>query len=166
MALYLVNATKQNHRFQWRMPESRKVVHFQVPTGHQIRVDEGLNSGQIDDLIQQMERYGFKRVEDVSRLKDFDGMLFGPKTLQSDDIAMAHEAVVQKQEKRSAGEATRAALGLEKGSRDKRNSKQRLAKEVTVEIEQHVDQRHATGDEIKMSLTVAADGSNSTRLPE
>ncbi len=166
MALYIANATKQNFRFQWRMPETTKIVHFDIPTGHQIRADEGLDSSQVDSLIQSMDRYGFKKVDDVSRLKDFDGMLYGPKALKEDDISLAHDAVIEKQEKRSAAESTKAALGLEKSSRDKKNPRTRLAKEVEVEVIQHVDQRNVTGDEINMRLTVAADGSSNIKLPQ
>lgn len=166
MALYLVNATKQNHRFQWRMPETSKTVHFAVPSGHQIRVDEGLNSAQIDDMISHFERYGYRKVDDISsKLLNFDGLMYGPKVIKEDDFHTAHDAVVEMQEKRSAAESTRSALGMEKGARDKRNKRHRLAKEVSVEIVQHVDQRNVTGNEINMSLTVAEDGSTNVRLP-
>ena len=164
--IYIANATKQLFRFMHRIPESGKVLMVDIPSGRQMPIGENWNPQQIEAAISHIERFGGRSVND-SRINpdDFDGVLYSAgKPVTSDKIASAHDVLVEKQEKRSATEATRGALAYDKANRDKHGK--RLAKVSEVEVVQDVPAREKpTGNEVNFKLTVSPDGSENAKIP-
>ena len=168
MPIFLANGTRQTMRFNCRIPEIRKLFTFEIDSGRQFQIDKelSLSPEQISSVVEQMERFGFKNVTDLSRkLSDFDGVIFSlNKSIKQDDIRTANEALIDKQERRSASEATKSALGFDKGTRDKKTGR-RLASVTAVEVVQDVGSREKpTGKEIKMNLQVSVDGSDNPNI--
>lgn len=88
MDLYVANCTRQVHHFQYRMPESNKLLEQHIPIGGQIRVASGdLNSPAIDGIIAQHAPYGLVRVDDIIRGKSFHGLCYSiGKPIRADRI--------------------------------------------------------------------------------
>jgi len=168
MSLFLANCTKQTMRFTFRVPEMQKLICEEILSGRQAQLDRSMSFSpeQLASVIDQMEVYGFRNVTDLNRkMEDFDGMVFSTnKPLSSTNIQVANESLVEKQEKRSAQEATNAAYGFEKGTRDKRTGA-RLARVTAVEIKQDLDpKQQATGKEIGMNIEMSVDGSDVVKI--
>ena len=165
--LYVANCTKQTWRFCFRMPETGKEVWVDIKSGQQEEISKGMSAAGIANVINHLERHGARDHAD-GKLKpeDFDGYLYSlNKPIHEDKIFMAHDVVVDKQEKRSVDEAVKSALGYERSNRDKKSGK-RLAKVSEVEVIQDVPSRQKpTGDEVRFSLAVAEDGNDNFKLP-
>lgn len=155
-------------RFSFRVPELPKIICEEIHSGRQAQLDRDMpfSPEQNSSVVDQMETYGFRNVTDISRkLEDFDGMVFSTKKpIASTDYEVANAALIDKQEKRSAQEATKAALGFEQGTRDKRTGA-RLAKVTAVEIKQDLDPKQkATGNEIGMSIEMSVEGHDKVNI--
>lgn len=155
--LYVANCTKQTLVHYVRLPESQKSQVYEIPSGQQIQMGRDWTQAQQDHAIQHMKKFGFKEVSDLSRgLDDFDGYVYSTKKpLSEDDINMAHSAVVENQERRSADEAIKAGKSFDLAGRDKRNKSRRLAKLTEVEVVEDLPPREKpTGDEVNFKLSV------------
>lgn len=69
MKMYVANASIQRHEFIYRIPEQRKERRLTIEPMSQVRLADDLNQGQIDDIVEQHEKYGFVPVEEVKSVK-------------------------------------------------------------------------------------------------
>lgn len=167
MSLYVANCTKQNFQLNVRIPEAGKVLVMEIPSGQQRNVGEGMSPASIRHVIAHLERFGARNNSDGKlNMDEFDGYLFSlEKPVKADKISDAHDVLVNKQEKRSATEATRNALAFDRTTRDKKTGK-RLASLSEVEVIQDVPAREKpTGNEVKMKVTIDPNGSSTANLP-
>lgn len=168
--LYIANCTKQTWLCNVRVPETNRIMVVEVPSGQQREIGSGLSEATIEHMVRYLERFGVRDHQD-SKLDSstFDGYLYSrDKPVKSDKIEMAHDALVDHQERRSATEATRNALAFDKSTTDKR-TKKRLASVTEVEVSEDVPNRQKpTGKERKMKITVDKNSPNnpdSAKIP-
>lgn len=158
--LFIANCTKQNFHFVFRIPEFRTPSRVEIPSGQQrnLAKEFNLNAKQIEAVVKQCERFGFRRVDEISRkVENFSGFLYSAKTVTSDNISCAHEIKEDCQNLISAQEATKGVLAFDKGSRDK--SGKRLASEVEVEVIEQEDPRQRKKDKkVHMKMGISEKG--------
>lgn len=167
MSLFVANCTKQNWMLNVRIPETGRLAIIEIPSGQQRDIGKGLSDAGVSQVIAHLERFGVRNNADSKlRPDDFDGYLYSlDKPVKSDKISNAHDVLVDKQERRSATEATRSALAFDNATRDKKSGK-RLASVSEVEVVQDVPAREKpTGKEVKMKVTVDPGGSSTAKLP-
>ncbi len=76
-ALYIANATKQEHTFAYRLPERVGEPILQpIRAGGQVRISGDLNQIQIDAIIEHHRIYGMISVEEAARVKEFAGLCY------------------------------------------------------------------------------------------
>ena len=174
MPLYFINGTEQKIRFYCRLHERSRPIVLEVESGRQIRADKhhddpesmAWSNDDINSVIEQMQRFGVRELSDVDRINGrFDGLLFSTKKPASEDsIIEAHNALIESKEEISASEATKSALAFDQVGRKSR--RERVAKEVAVEVTQIVPKgEKTTGKEVNFGLAVTTDGSNRVKLP-
>jgi hypothetical protein len=167
MTLYIANTTKQNWNHHFRVPEMKRPYFVQIPSGAQVQIERKFGPIAEDMIIEQLQKYGGRNANEVSgKLEAFPGIFYRQaKPIGEDEIVAGHDKVVENQEKRSAAEATRAALGFDASKRDRKNKK-RLVQTTEVEVIQDVPRNEKpTGDEVHLHLTVAHDGASNVKLP-
>ena len=78
MRLFIGNATKQVHRFCYRVPEVRGFRYRDIQVGQQICLDDKeLNKPVVDSIIDHQARYGFVSVSELDRVKDrYIGLIY------------------------------------------------------------------------------------------
>jgi hypothetical protein len=139
-----------------------------IESGTQVEVGKDWNAGQQAKVIEQLERFGGRKASEVSgRLESFPGIFYSSdRAISESQIVGGHEALVDAQEKRSATEATRSALGFDAAHRDTKRGKNRQVRSTEVEVTQDVPKnQQPTGAEVKFSVGVSEDGSSSAKLP-
>jgi len=164
MTLYVSNPSKQHVTFHYRLA-SNLLASAEIPSGQQIALK--ISFADKDKVIEQLHRFGARdAAESHGNMGKFLGLLYRDEfVVDSDEIRMAHAAMVETQEKRSAAEATRGALAFDlnanRGTRNKR-----LARVTQVEVEQQLEP-HArpSGNEVAFSLSVDPDGRQDVKLP-
>ena len=70
--LYIANGTRQNFVFMYRLPEIAQVRQQPIRVGGQIRITapkEGLNTIQIDAIIEQHKKYGLIPASEIEKGK-------------------------------------------------------------------------------------------------
>ena len=152
--LYIANTTKQNWNHHFRVLESNRPFFVQIPSGSQVSVGQGWSTAQTDSVVLQLEKFGARSAVEVNgRLKHFTGLLYRTdKPISQNQIISGHEAVVETQQRRSAAEATKSALGFDLANRDKRTNK-RLAKLTEVTVKQDLPRNEKpTGNEVNFRL--------------
>ena len=162
MNLFITNTTKQDWDFHYRLGvhTGQSAPHVRIMSGTQ-REMQGLSDGDRQVIIKQLEVYGARdAAESHGALKTFTGILYRVgNPVDSEEILMGHEAVVDTQEKRSIGETQRAALGFDRVVQSLARGGQRAAKQTTVEVLERGDPREKpTGKEINFSMTVDPEG--------
>lgn len=168
MTLYIANTTKQNFNHHFRIPEKTRAYFVRIESGTQVRVGDEWNTAQQDKVIEQLERYGGRKASAVSgNLENFPGIFYSSdKPISESQIVGGHEAVVDGQERRSAAEATKSALGFDAANRDRKRGGKRLAKVTEVTVQQDIPRNEKpTGKEVHFSVGVSEDGSSSAKLP-
>lgn len=163
--IYIANCTKQTFRFCFRQPESGRILILDIASGKQEMFGQSMDASHNAIAVNMLESFGARNHKQMSTdIKDFDGILYSlDKPILADDIEAAHEVLVDKQEKRSATEATRSALAFDAAG--KKNGK-RMAKVSAVEVEQVIPARERpTGKEVNFGVSVETDGSNRVALP-
>jgi hypothetical protein len=65
MQVYVANASRQVHLFQYRIPESPQLRQREIPPMGQAVLPDDMNQPQIDYLIEKNGQYGFVSVDDV-----------------------------------------------------------------------------------------------------
>ena len=78
MRLFIGNATKQVHRFCYRVPEVRGFRYRDIQVGQQICLDDKeLNKPVVNSIIEHQARYGFVSVSELDRVKDrYIGLIY------------------------------------------------------------------------------------------
>lgn len=158
--MYLANTTKQHQRLNLRVPESRRIFVYDIPSGQQIAIGAGWNRPQTESVVNYLQRFGAKPVSSISgNLSDYDGLLYSlEKPIKADQIENGHAAVVDNQQTTAVREITKTALGIDAATRD-RKTRRRRAKTTSLSVSQ--DLPHGvkpTGSEVKFDMTVAEDG--------
>jgi Arc/MetJ-type ribon-helix-helix transcriptional regulator len=159
--IYLANCTLQHLKHCYRLRESGKLSMVEIDSGRQAVLGENWNDSQVEGFIQHLESCGFRRSNETSRkLPEFGGLLYSVgKPIAEEQIHHGNEALVEHQEYRSASEATKSALAFDTANRMPKDKRKRLAKITEITVEQDIPPRQkATGNEVKMHLTIAEDG--------
>jgi len=168
MSLYIGNTTKQTMVHCFRLPESHKMNALSIESGHQEKIGDGWTSDQTDAVIQHLELYGARRSNETGMsMKGFTGLLYSvDKPITETQIVSGHDAVVDTQELRSATEATRSALAFDRSTRANKGKGKRLAKVTEVEVVEDIQgNQKPTGKEVKFSMSVSEQGSETARIP-
>ncbi|SDH09597.1 hypothetical protein SAMN05216466_10783 [Paraburkholderia phenazinium] len=159
--IYLANCTQQHLKHCYRLRESNKLSMAEIDSGRQVLVGDNWTDSQVEGFIEHLEKCGFRRANETSRkLPEFAGLLYNvSKPVAEDQIYQGNEALVEHQEYRSASEATKSALAFDTANRAPKDKRKRLAKITEITVEQDIPPRQkATGNEVKMHLTIAEDG--------
>lgn len=167
MSLCVANCTKQNLVFHYRDPRHNLLRHVTIPSGMQHDLDEGWSAEETGRVVAQLERFGAKPTVSLNTdLSKFTGILYSDvRVIQTDEIAVAHEAVVGMQEGRSATEATRAALGFDRAARTPRGRPGAKVTEVEV-IEQSDPREKPRKGAVEFSIAVDPEkGRSDVKLP-
>lgn len=67
MKLFLANCTDQAHVVNYRLLEAKGVKTQDLPSGGQIQIAGDLNTLQINDVIEQLRKYGLFGVDELTR---------------------------------------------------------------------------------------------------
>lgn len=99
MDLYIANLTKQNIDFAYRVPEEKGARLQNIKVGSQIKITGpgGLNTKQVDAIINQNRKYGLIGVEEIDKTKPFAGMCFSvdsPVSIAKIERAISHNTKV------------------------------------------------------------------------
>lgn len=165
--IHVANDTKQNHILYYRLRggEGGQLLGpytVTIPTGGQVAVGQDWDESNHNFFIQQIERHGAKDMRDLDRsVKRHTGLLYSfDKPVPKERIEEGHSQVVETQKKRSAEEATKAALAYDRVANGlSRRGTRRNARSTEVEVEQQVDPRERpTGDEIHFRMGVDTEG--------
>ena len=171
MTLFLSNPTKQSVTFYYRTDfthEKGGAPQFvEIAPGTQQPLGQSWTKEQMGRVMEQLHRLGARDAAEAhGELEKFTGLLYRHEfPVDSDEIRMAHDKVVDMQQARSATEATRAALGFDRAA-NAQGRGTRLAKTTGVEVLQEVGPRERpTGEEVAFSLTVDPEGRSDIKLP-
>jgi hypothetical protein len=80
--LYLANTTKQHRIFTYRILHKRAdgsipgAATWPIKPGGQICIDDNFTKAEIDEIIAQNVKYGLKSASEVSRVKNFVGIVY------------------------------------------------------------------------------------------
>jgi hypothetical protein len=160
--IYIANTTKQNWNHHFRVLESNRPFFVQIPSGSQVSVGQSWSAAQTESVVGQLEKFGARQANETSRKLDrFTGLLY---PISENQIVSGHDAVVENQERRSAAEATKSALGFDAATRDKR-TKKRLASVTEVTVKQDTPRNEKpSGNEVNFSVAVTEDGRDTVKL--
>lgn len=88
--LYIANASKQSHSFNYRLPEKEKLFMQKIEVASQISIN--LNSAEIDWVLKQHLKYGMVDVKSISNKKGFSGICYSiDKPVNVETIMIASE---------------------------------------------------------------------------
>ncbi|OYY59041.1 MAG: hypothetical protein B7Y55_01135 [Polynucleobacter sp. 35-46-207] len=138
-----------------------------ILSGKQVELGAKWSPEQLSEVIAHLELFGVRNASDSRiKLSEFDGYLYSTgKPITSDSISMAHEKLVEKQERVSASEATKSALAFDATSRGRGGK--RMARTSEVEVIQDIPSREKpTGKEVAFSIAVDPTGTEHFKLPE
>lgn len=164
--MYIANATRQNFRFCFRLPESQKVQVCEIPSGSQAMLGQNWTEGEQQSVLKQLEKFGGREHTEARRgLRNFDsGILYSmDKPVASNEIEYGNEQHLDAAQDRAVKQATLSALAADQANRDKK-TKKRKAKKVSVEVAKHGDPRKGE-DEPMMNVEISEEGSTSEKLP-
>jgi hypothetical protein len=168
MTIYISNSTRQHWTHFYRQPESAKMHVVNIPSGGQVEIGKGWNTLQTQYVVDHLETFGARQSHQVNgKIEDFTGLLYRvDKVVTENQIIAGHDAVIDNIEKRSASEATKAALGFDAAFRDRKSGGKRGAKMTGVTVKQDIDKRQKpTGAEVSFDLEVSEDGHSDVKLP-
>ncbi|NDU92423.1 MAG: hypothetical protein G3I10_07415 [Ferrovum sp.] len=168
MSIFVANGTKQLLRYFFRVPGSTRPTMVEIPSGHQMEICKGVGPSELEAVVRHMESFGFRNAQDKTiKAGEVTGIMYRiGKHVTSDAIEAEHAAMVDTQERRSAAEATKAALGFDASTRQGGKRGKRLAKVTEVTVEQDVGARQKpSGDEVHFNLSVTPEGSDNVKLP-
>lgn len=167
MSLFIANTTKQHFHHHFRVPEMSRAYFIRIPSGSQVQIDRRFSPATEAIIIEQMQKYGARNAKEVSgRLEDFPGIFWRQdRPINEGEIVAGHDAVVDAQERRSAAESAKSALGFDAAHRD-RKTRRRGVQVTEVEVVQEVPKgEKPKGNEVALHVTVANDGSDNVKLP-
>ena len=79
--LFIANCTKQDHEFNFRLPENGKLLAKMIPKGHQEKILGDLSDTDIAAIVEQHSRYGMVHVDEARKIKDFAGLCYSDKMI-------------------------------------------------------------------------------------
>jgi hypothetical protein len=75
--LYVANCTKMTHDFQYRQPETEKIILQHIPAGHQVLVYKAdATAAEVDHIISQHSVYGLVKASEVDRTGGYIGLCY------------------------------------------------------------------------------------------
>lgn len=158
--MYVANATKQNLRLNLRVPESRKAIVYDIPSGTQIAIGCDWTQAQRDVVVDYLVNFGARSAPELSGHMDkFNGIVYSfDRPIPVDGIEVAHGAVVDHQTQVASDEITKAALGVDRAARDPK-TRRRTFKRTTMEVTQVTPpgEKPAEGA-VRMGISVDPDG--------
>lgn len=164
--MYIANTTKQRILLNFRVPETTKIAVLEIQSGQQVQTGDRWTIPQRNSVVEFLESFGAKPASAVNgKLSEYSGMLYSlDKPVASERIQNAHETVVAEQMQTSSDELTKAALGVDAGTRDKR-TKRRRAKQTTLSVTQDTPRgERPAKNRVNFSLSVAEDGHDNPGL--
>lgn len=90
--MYVGNCTQQVQHFMYRLPERPQPYQQIIPIGGQILIPLDLSTPDVTAIIQQHDRYGMVRVDEIDRTKAFMGLCYDlDRKIDVDKVRRAHE---------------------------------------------------------------------------
>ncbi len=160
--LYISNSTRQIQLFYYRLPEEKPGQSprmEKIMPGHQIALGSRWTKGELDYVIEQLDRSGARPKNSVkAKMHHFHGLLYSTdEPVSREAIEIGHSAVIENAEIRSAAEAVKGAAALDVIQRGPGGK--RKAKTTSVEIVEEVPPNtKPKGNEINMSVEISQDG--------
>lgn len=75
--LYVANCTKMSHDFQYRQPETDKIILQQIPAGQQVLIYKpDATAAEVDHIINQHAVYGLVKASEVDRTNAYIGLCY------------------------------------------------------------------------------------------
>lgn len=144
--IFLANTTKQHYRFYYTIPTKKQNFTVEIPSGGQSEIPHDLSGvGELDSLIEQIERFGGRDVREVTEhTPDYSGLAyFIDHPIPKDKIIAGHEAVIENAEVRSIEEVAKAAQSFDIINREGDSVREKMegrrkAKTVEVKIKQEI----------------------------
>ena len=172
--LYLANTTKQHRIFTYRILHKRAdgsipgAATWPIKPGGQICIDDNFTKAEIDEIISQNVKYGLKSAAEVSRVKNFVGIVYDTERpvsmdnmlerFEKNDSVLAGEAQ-QRREVTAAAISTNIAKDLsERTGRDPEN-----LRPARVEVEQVEETTGSPG--VASGVEVPANPKDASRPP-
>ncbi len=169
MSIFIANGTKQHLRHFFRPPGSSRALMVEIPSGQQREIGQGWGPTETKVVVEHMNKCGFRDAQDKSyKPGEVTGIMYRlDKPVTADAIQNEHAALVDTQERRSAAEATKSALGFDASTKGpKGKGGRRLARVTEVTVTQDKSPREpATGNEVNFSVSVTPEGSDKVPLP-
>jgi DNA-binding PadR family transcriptional regulator len=163
--IYIANCSRQELDMPISIPEYSKLYYVRISSGRETEI-KNLNPIQVEYVVAHLERFGARKRSEVrGKLDKFNsGTIYSlDKPINEDEIVAANEEHLDNAQERSVYQITRSALAADQAMRDKNDKRKRLAREVSVEIE---EEHPVKGRKpIKMGLTVSANGDPNANLP-
>jgi hypothetical protein len=170
MAIFLTNPTTQNWEFHYRTPTDNLLAMVEIRSGRQVEIGKKWSPEQTEKVITQLQRHGAREATDFNGLiRKFSGLMYRVgERIESDEILDANSVVKDSLQQRSVDEAVKAAAGFDRAAQGATPGVRRRPARVTgVEVTQQLQpHEHATGDEVKFSMTVDPEaGTSNIKLP-
>ena len=113
MRLYIGNASTQNIVICYRIPTKKTPVFQSIPIGSQIRIPMELDQKGVDNILDQLQKYGLVTVAEAEKVRgEFGGMIYGiDRPLTSDDLSYSrtlHMAGLKRRGQKTRQEAALA----------------------------------------------------------
>lgn len=80
-SLFIANCTKQDHDFNFRLPENQKLLSVPIPKGKQEKILGDLSDTDIKAIVEQHHRYGLVHIDEARKVKDFAGLCYSDKPI-------------------------------------------------------------------------------------
>ncbi len=168
VSLYISNPTKQHSVFFYREPVENLLASVEIASGGQAEIGHGWSPAQKAKVIAQLDLHGARDAAEAhGRIKGkFLGLLYRDRgVISTEEIETGHAGVVETQEQRAVAEATKAALGFDRGI-NKGTRGRRAARMTEVVVEQQLGpHERATGNEVAMSIQIDPEGRSDAVLP-
>lgn len=141
--MYVLNCTRQNQEFWYRLPESDKLLHQLIPIGGQIQVAGELNTPDIDAIIEQHARYGMVAYSEIDKYKPFIGYCY-------------------QLDKRFGDIAAALQRGFDHNDMVLEERGQQLREEAAVAINESIEAQRAPARLTALEMTVEEEGDEGT----
>ncbi len=102
MELFVCNATQREHLMHYRLKggdarnrDPQRLYTLEIPAGGQRRVSGDHSHPQdVDDIIEQLERYGARTADEAAAKKDFSGIIYSlDRAVSEESIRLGLKAV-------------------------------------------------------------------------
>ncbi len=167
--IYLSNPSRQHAEFWYRDPASGLMVRAEIPSGQQTVIGRSdWTPAHHAAVIEQIERFGGRDAAEAhGTMRRLNGLIYRVDgEISAAEIETAHESDIDERQRRSATQATRAALAADRaiGNLTPRSRGKRVT-EVAVEQEGMPGEKPAP-DRVTFNLTVdPVDGRSDVAIP-